>query len=117
MRPVPDNFSLEAFVGQRVEQLRIAIHQLTIHFEGDHRIECWGEVSVESHGQTGAVMTKDGWGDLSMLRGIAGQNVVAWKVEGSHEFSITLDTGTKIRFHGRSERYEDFYIHPQAIVI
>ena len=118
MRPVPDNFTLEALVGQRVEQLRIGIHQLTILFERDYRIDCWGGVTVESNGKAGAVMTRNGWGDLSMLRGLAGLTVVSWRVEGSHEFSITLTGRTTIKFHGgESGPYEDFYIHPQAVVI
>ncbi len=117
MKPVPDNFTLEALVGQRVEQIRIGIHQLTIVFEGEYRIDCWGGVTVESRGKAGAVMTDDGWGDLSMLRGLAGLTVVSWKVEGSHEFSIALTGGTRLRFQGESGPHEDFYIHPQAVVI
>ena len=32
MRPVPNQFNQGAFVGKRVEQLRIGIHQWTLQF-------------------------------------------------------------------------------------
>ncbi len=97
--------------------MRIGAWQLQLLFDSENRIDCEGVVVVESQGISRAVITEDGWGDLSALSGLVGQKVQSWKIEGSHEFSITLSSDIKIRFKSATGPYEDFVIHPQLVVV
>jgi hypothetical protein len=117
MRPVPSNFDLGALVGQDLTQLRIGAWQLQILFESENMIACEGRVVVETQGNSIPVLTDDGWGDLAALKGLVGQQVLSWQVDGTHEFSITLSGNTKLRFQSRTGPHEDFVIHPQLVVI
>ena len=117
MRPVPTNLDLSALIGQEITQLRIGAWQLQILFESEQKISCEGTVIVDAGECSRPVLTKNGWGDFSALRGLVGSKVETWKVEGSHEFSITLGGGTKIHFRSTTGPHEDFVIHPQMIII
>jgi hypothetical protein len=117
MRPIPRDFDLSSFVGQQLTQLRIGAHQLQLVLEGEHLIACEGAVVVERNGQRSSVIGEDGWEDFAALNGLVGQNVLAWHIEDEHQFSITLATGTKLRFLSTNRPYEDFVIHPQLLVV
>lgn len=117
MSPIPEDFDLSAMIGQELAQLRIGAWQLQLLFESESRIDCEGVVVIESQGNSRSVITENGWGDLSALNGLVGQKVVSWKIEGSHEFSITLSSAIKIRFQSTTSPYEDFVIHPQLVVV
>jgi hypothetical protein len=117
MRALPYNFDLGDFVNQQLTQLRIGTHQLQLAFEGEYVIACEGAVVVERSGQRTCVFGEDGWEDLAVLKGLTGQNVLAWSIEGEYEFSITLTSGTKLRFESTDRPYEDFVIYPQGLVV
>lgn len=117
MRPIPDGFDLSWLIGQELAQLRIGAWQLQLLFNTKGQIDCEGVVVIEGESSSQIVITKDGWGDLSALRGLVGQKVENWKIEGSHEFSISLSGGIKIRFQSQTSPYEDFVIHPQLVVV
>jgi hypothetical protein len=80
-------------------------------------IACQGKVLVEV--EEGAVQVFDGneWGDTRVLTKVAGRDACAWAIEASHEFSVSLAGGAKLRFVSTDCQYEEFVIHPQVWVV
>lgn len=117
MHEVPAHLDLSPFRGCELVQVRIGRHQLQILFDGDHSIACEGRTIVESTKGIVTVLSDDGWGNASPLPEIVGAIVTDWAVEGSHEFSVTLSSGHKIRFVSTDGPYEDFVIDGGACVV
>jgi hypothetical protein len=110
MGPVPPGFTLEKIVGRQLNQICIGPFDLQFHFDVTHGISCTGRVIVEIDGQSTVVFHGETWGDVSPLPRIVGRDVTAWKLEGSHEFSVTLTGGTRLRFQSTDCPYEEFVI-------
>lgn len=117
MGPLPPRFTLEELIGCRLNQVRIGPYDLQFHFDGEHGISCTGRVVVELDGQPTLVFDSETWGDVSSLPRLVGLDVTGWKIEGSHEFSVTLTGGTKIRFQSTDCQYEEFVIQPEGWVV
>jgi hypothetical protein len=117
MRALPRDFDLSALMGQRLEQIRMGTFNLQFHFERDYSIACEGHVVVESNGRYVTVYGESGWADASVLPTLIGHSVTSWKVEGSHEFSLSLSNGAKMRFQSTTGSYEDFVITPGPLVV
>ena len=117
MGPVPQGFTLEKLIGRQLNQICIGPYDLQFHFDVDHGISCTGRVIVELDGQSTVVFHGETWGDVSPLPRIAGRDAMAWKIEGSHEFSVTLAGGAKIRFQSTDCQYEEFVIRPETWVV
>ena len=132
MYAVPADLDLSRLIGQDLIQIRIG--EFCMHLcvtrptreidtnPGDE-IYCAGTVMADVGGSTtlifdthpgslvGATREKQIiWHDASILPSVVGKTVTDWKVEGSHEFSITLSNGTKLRFQSHDSPYEDFVI-------
>ena len=117
MGPVPKGFTLEKFVGRQLNQICIGPYDLQFNFDVDQGISCQGRVIVELEGQSTVVFHGESWGDVSLLPRIAGRKVITWKIEGSHEFSVTLTGEAKIRFQSTDCQYEEFVIRPETWVV
>ena len=118
MGPVPADFSLEKLLGRELNQICIGPFDLQFRFDSVHVISCTsGKVILEVDGKCTVVFAEEKHVDLSLFPLIAGRNVIAWKVEGSHEFSVTLTDGARLRFQGKDSSYEDFVILPEVQVI
>jgi hypothetical protein len=117
MGPVPPGFSLERIVGRQLNQICIGPFDLQFRFDCDHGIFCTGRVIVEIDGQSTIVFHGETWGDVSPLPRIVGQDVATWKLEGSHEFSVTLTGGARLRFLSTDCSYEEFVIRPEEWVV
>jgi hypothetical protein len=117
MRALPGDFDLSALIGQQLEQIRMGTSNLQLHFEHNHSIACEGSVVVESNGRSVTVFGETGWGDASVLPALIGHTVTSWMVEGSHQFSVSLSNGAKMRFQSTTGPYEDFVITPGPLVV
>jgi hypothetical protein len=83
---------------------------------GDDRIRCTGIVSVNLDGKSHEVFGADLWKDPSPLTRIVGRDVVSWRVESTHTFSVTLTDNAVISFTSEDSPYEDFIIDPEILV-
>jgi hypothetical protein len=116
MRAIPPSFTLEKLVGHQLTQVSLGPFDLQFGFGSKDFIQCVGRVIVEIDGQPTVVFDGKTWGDISPLKSIAGRDVVAWKIEASHEFSVTLTGGVRLRFQSTDSSHEDFIIHPEIQV-
>lgn len=119
MGPIPSGFTLEKLVGRQLNQICIGPYDLQFHFDSSHAILCQGRVVVELEGKSIVVFeqAEPWWADVTALPRIAGRDAIAWKIEASHEFSITLTGGAKLRFQSTDCPYEEFVISPEIWVI
>ena len=119
MGPVPPGFTLEKLIGRQLNQICIGQYDLQFRFDSTHIISCSGRVVVELDGKSTVVFERDDpwWADVTPLPRIAGRDATAWKVEASHEFSVTLTGGAKLRFQSTDCQYEEFVIHPEIWVV
>jgi hypothetical protein len=117
MGPVPEGFDLSVLVGRQLNQICIGPYDLQFRFDCDHIIACQGQVIVETDGASQQVFDGSNWSDISILTKIAGRDAVAWKVEASHEFSVSLTGGARLRFISTNCPYEEFVIHPEIWVV
>ena len=119
MGPVPPEVTLEKLVGKQLNQICIGPFDLQFHFDCEHGITCQGTVIVEVDGKSTAVFQGEEpyWLDVTPLSRIAGRDVIAWKIEGSHEFSVSLTNGARVRFQSTDCQYEEFVIRPETWVI
>lgn len=129
MYAVPSDLDLGRLIGQGLTYICIGKFGMELHFDND-RIDCGGTVMADVGGATtlifdthpgllvGATMEdRIAWRDASILPSIVGETVTDWRVEGSHEFSITLSNGTKLRFQSYDSPYEDFVIFDNEWII
>jgi len=116
MGPVPPDLNLGHLVGVQLNQICIGPYDLQFRF-GDFVIACQGKVVVEADGQSVQVFDGETWGDARLLTKVSGQDAKAWAIEASHEFSVTLSGGAKLRFISTDCPYEEFVIHPQVWVV
>jgi hypothetical protein len=119
MGPVPPGFTLEKLVGRQLNQICLGPFDLQFHFDCEHGISCQGTVIVEVDGKSTTVFQGDDpwWLDVTPLPRIAGRDVTAWKIESSHEFSVSLTDGARIRFQSTDCQYEEFIIRPEIVVV
>lgn len=116
MRSVPQDLDLSACIGRQLNQICVGPFDLQFHFGCDLFIGCQGRVIAEYDGRSTPLF--DGqWLDASPLPWLVGRDAVGWKIEASHEFSISLADGAKLRFVSKDHPYEDFVIHPDVAVI
>jgi hypothetical protein len=132
MHAVPANLDLGRLIGQDLTQICIGKFYMQIYFARptadfpttpSDEIECEGTVMADFGGLTTLIFDAHpgllvgatpedaiAWRDASILPSVVGETVTDWRVEGSHEFSITLSNGTKLRFQSHDSPYEDFVI-------
>lgn len=119
MGPVPADFTLEPFVGRQLNQICIGPADLQFRFDSEYVVSCHGHVVVELDGKSIVVFKGDDpcWGDVTPLPLLAGRDAVSWRIEGSHEFSVTLSDGAKLRFQSTDCPFEEFVIFPDLQVV
>jgi hypothetical protein len=117
MGPIPADLDLAPLIGRQLNQICIGPFDLQFRFDSDRSIACQGRVIVEVDGSSEQVFDGSAWGDVSLLPRIAGREVASWKIEATHEFSISLTGGAKLRFQSTDCPYEEFVIHPEIWVI
>ena len=119
MGQVPTDFTLHKLVGRQLNQVCLGPYDLQFRFNSEHIISCQGRVIVEIDGKSTVVFERDApwWGDITPLHRIAGRDVTAWKIEASHEFSVSLTDGARLRFQSTDCQYEEFVIHPEIWVV
>ena len=119
MGPVPPDFSLERVVGRELNQICIGPYDLQFRFDCDFVVSCQGRVVAELDGASVVVFKEDEppWVDVAPLPRLAGRTALSWQVEGTHEFSITLSDGARIRFVSFDCPYEEFSIQPDGFII
>jgi hypothetical protein len=132
MYAVPANLDLWRLIGQDLTQICIGKFDMQLYFARpttdfpttpNDQIYCGGTVLADVGGLTTLIFDthpgllvgatteeRSAWRDASILPSIVGETVTDWRVEGSHEFSITLSNGTKLRFQSHDSPYEDFVI-------
>jgi hypothetical protein len=116
MGPVPQDLDLSACIGRQLNQICVGPFDVQFHFDCDLSIACQGSVIAEHDGKITAIF--DGqWLDASPLPRLVGRDAIGWKIEASHEFSILLSDGVKLRFVSKDHPYEDFVIHPDTVVV
>ena len=116
MGPVPDDLDLSVCVGRQLNQICIGPYDVQFRFDCDWFVACQGCVIVECDGATTTVFDGE-WIDATPLPRLAGRDAIAWRVEASHEFSISLTENAKLRFVSKDSPYEDFVIHPDIVVV
>lgn len=110
MGPIPKDFDLQPLVGLQFQQVCIDPCHAQYRLGHDRRIAGSGKVIAERDGGEIVVFgDDDGWVDPRPLTKLVGGNVTSWKIEGSHEFSITIDDSVKLRFISDGP-YEDLVI-------
>ena len=119
MGPVPTGFTLEKLIGKQLNQVCIGPFDLKLSFDCTHGIGCTGTVIVEMDNRSFKVFQGEEpyWLDVTPLPLIAGREVTAWKIESSHEFSVSLTGGVRLRFLSTDCAYEDFVITPELWVV
>ena len=119
MGPVPPDFTLEQFVGRQLNQVCIGPFDLQFRFDSTFVISCQGQVAIEIGGRSVVVFLRDDpwWADVTPLPRLAGRDCVSWRVDGSHEFSVTLSGDAHLRFQSTDCPYEEFVIHPDLQVV
>ena len=116
MGPIPKELNLDRLVGQQLLQICIGSHEFQLRFESGDWISCEGIVAVELGDVWHHVFTDEGWKDSSSLSKIVGREVVSWRIESSHVFSISLAPSAKIRLTSEDSPYESFGVYPEALV-
>ena len=117
MHAIPATFKLDHLVGRTLSSTSFGPFDLHFLFELKGDILCVGTVLVEFDGVTTPVMDHGVLGDLNLLKKVPGQVVLSWAVEGTHEFSLSLSDGWKLRFRGEDSPREDFVIFPEVQVV
>ena len=117
MGPVPEGFNLDKFIGRQLNQICIGPFDLQFHFDCTYFVGCSGLVVIELDSKAVVVFENEKFVDTTLFPCIVGQDAVAWKIEASHEFSITLSGGARIRFISADSPYEDFVIHPELYAV
>jgi hypothetical protein len=117
MHAVPPNLNLSSWHGCALEHIGLGAHNLNLNFEGSHVISCEGLTQMESSDGTVTVYSRHGWGDVSPLTALLGASVTSWRVEGTHEFSLSFSSGHKLRFTSEEGPYEDFVIDGGVCVV
>lgn len=116
MGSVPSDFTLEHIIGRQLNQICIGPYDLQFHFDSVRSICCSGTVLVEVGAEKTRVFqgAEPYWLDVTPLPRLVGQVAASWKIEGSHEFSLTLSGGAKFRFQSTDCPYEEFLIRDHA---
>ena len=117
MGPVPVDLDLTPLVGRELNQICIGPFDLQFRFDSDRFVACQGRVLVEVDGLSDQVFDGSAWGNVSLLPRVAGREVTSWRIEATHEFSISLSGGAKLRFQSTDSPYEEFVIHPEIWVV
>lgn len=139
MYPIPLDLDLDCLIGQDLVSISIGRYSMHLYFDRPStnfptprpaEIYCGGTVLVDFEGSTtlmldtypgclvgATVEDKVAWRDASKLPILVGESVVAWSIEGSHEFSITLSNRAKLRFQSHDSPYEEFTIFGSRWII
>jgi hypothetical protein len=117
MHAVPQAFTLDHLIGRTLTAVSFGPFDLHFLFAPNDDILCVGTVIVECEGQLTTVMDGAKFGNINVLSKIPGRHVWNWRVEASHEFSLTLTGGAKLRFISSDGPREDFVIFPAAQVV
>lgn len=83
---------------------------------GRDGIRCTGHVSVVLDGREIMIFGSEGWENSTPLVKLVGRDVIAWRVESSHCFSVSLTDGAVLKFTSEDSPYEDFIIDPEVLV-
>jgi hypothetical protein len=117
MHAVPQTFTLDHLIGRTLTSVNLGPFDLHFLFAPKDDILCVGRVLVEFEGQVTIVMDGAKFGDIDVLSKVPGRHVLNWHVEASHEFSLTLTDGMKLRFISSDGPREDFVIFPGVQVV
>ena len=119
MGSIPPGFSLDRLIGQQLCQICIGSCNLQFRFHLGDVVSCTGQVAVELDGKPTVVFAGDQpwWPDVTPLPCLPGRDVVSWRVEGSHEFSITLDGEARLWFQSTDDPHEEFGIYPDQQIV
>jgi len=116
MYALPANLDLSRLIGQQLQNIGVGLHIVNLDFERDN-ISCEGRLVAENENAATVIYDKSGWVDASVLPRLVGGTVASWTIEASHEFSISLDNGYKLRFTSEDGPYEDFVIFGATWVV
>jgi|SRR5580700_6598138 hypothetical protein len=117
MHSVPDNFCLDHLIGRTLTAVSFGPYDLHFLFAPTDDILCVGTVIVEFEGQSTIIMDGSKLANINVLTMVTGRHVLNWRVEASHEFSLTLTDGMKLRFISSDSSREDFVIFPAVKVV
>jgi hypothetical protein len=117
MHAVPQSFTLDHLVGRTLSGVSFGPYDLHFLFAPNDDILCVGRVVVDFDGQSTTVMENAKFGDINVLSKAPGRHVLNWRVESSHEFSLALTDGMKLRFISSDGPREDFVIFPGVQVV
>jgi len=117
MHAVPDTFTLDHLIGRTLTAVSFGPFDLHFLFAPKDDILCVGRVVVEFEGHATTVMDGSKFGDINVLSKAPGRHVLNWRIETSHEFSLTLTDGMKLRFISSDSPREDFVIFPGLQVV
>jgi hypothetical protein len=117
MHAVPEDFTLEHLIGRTLTAVSMGPYDLHFLFAPKDDILCVGKVEVEVGGTSIIVMNDGSFGDTSVLSSVAGRQVLNWRIEASHEFSLSLTGDMKIHFISTDSKKEDFVIFPGVQVV
>jgi hypothetical protein len=118
MGPIPPGFNLDALVGRQLNQVCMGPYDLQFRFDSANTISCQGRVVVDYEERSVLVFQGEDpwWIDVTVLPRLAGRDAISWKIEASHEFSVTLTGGLKLRFQSTDCPYEEF-VNPDIWVV
>jgi|SRR5580704_13347182 hypothetical protein len=117
MHAIPETFTLDHLIGRTLTAVSFGAFDLHFLFAPKDDILCVGTVIVELGGQSTTVMDGSKLGNVDVLSKAPGRHVLHWRIEASHEFSITLTDGMKLRFISSDSPREDFVIFPGVQVV
>ena len=117
MHAIPPTFTLHHLIGRTLTGVSFGPYDLHFLFAPKDDILCVGTVVVEFEGRAITVMDRGKFGATEILSKVAGRNVLNWGIEGTHEFSLSLAGGMKVRFIGADGAREDFVVFPGVQVV
>jgi hypothetical protein len=117
---VPADLDLSHFRGAMLERIDLGIH--IIHFR--FGAEPLGVISIEGDWElldaAGEVIDRQeepAERDAFRLHVLLGREVAAWEVSAPTSFTLTFDSGHRLRVYDNSRQYESFSIQPGNIYV
>lgn len=110
MYGVPKNLNLEAFINEQIQIAHLGVHMFKLIFKDTLEITCEGQVEVTRDGVS-TIIRSEKWENLIPLTYIQHIPVIAYNIDSTKSFSLTLKDSTKITFTDNSEAYESFQIY------
>ncbi|MDZ4783064.1 MAG: hypothetical protein SGJ19_22695 [Planctomycetia bacterium] len=118
MYGVPADLPVQRFVGDFLTQVRIGKHDIQFAFGQSGTVSVWGHWElVDSGGNLVDCAREPNERDAYRVHAILNQAVSDWSIDPPHSFSITFESGHRLKIFDDSPQYESFSIEPGNFVV